>query len=189
MKVKKNLDFIDYRCYGETAPVSVLNGERDVMGRASDEGVRHGKQEVRAMNWVTLVVWLLTAIGGFTLLGVWLQHGGMDTAATRYFPKGLPYLHALAAVISLILFVIYLFADVDALKPVVLIGLLITAALGFWMFTRWLGKRRQMMARAVGADVAHAPEDHFPNVVVALHGVGAVATLVLYILAVYILAR
>lgn len=141
------------------------------------------------MNWVTLVVWLLTAIGGFTLLGIWLQHGGMDAATTRYFPKGLPYLHAFAAVISLILFLIYLFADVDALKPVVLIGLLITAALGFWMFSLWLGKRRQTTAHAVGADVARAPEDHFPNAVVALHGIAAVATLVLYIIGVYVLAR
>jgi hypothetical protein len=140
------------------------------------------------MNWVTLVVWLLTAVGGFTLLGIWLQHGGMDTVATRRIPKPLPYLHALAAVASLILFLIYLFADVDALKPVVLIGLLITAVLGIWMFVRWLSKGRQITARAVGADVARAPEDHFPNVVVALHGIAAVATLILYIVAAYIVA-
>lgn len=140
------------------------------------------------MDWVTLVVWLLTAVGGFTLIGIWLRHGGMESSVTRRFPKPLPLLHGLSAVVSLVLFIIYLFADVDALKPVVLIGLLITAALGIWMFVLWLSKGRQTMARAVGADVARAPEDHFPNAVVALHGIAAVATLVLYIIAAFVVA-
>lgn len=140
------------------------------------------------MNWVTLVVWLITAVGGFTLIGIWLQHGGMQSSTVRRFPKALPWLHGLAAVISLLLFVIYLFADVDGLKPVVLIGLLVTAVLGIWMFVLWLGKSRQTMARAVGADAARAPEDHFPNAVVALHGIAAVATLILYIIAAFVVA-
>lgn len=140
------------------------------------------------MNWVTLVVWLLTAVGGFTLIGIWFRHGGMESSVVRRIPKPLPLLHGLAAVVSLVLFVIYLFADVDALKPVVLIGLLITAVLGIWMFVQWLSRGRRTMARAVGADVARAPEDHFPNAVVALHGIAAVATLVLYIIAAFVVA-
>jgi hypothetical protein len=145
-------------------------------------------QEVDAMNWVVLIVWLLTAVGGFTLIGIWLRHGGMDSAVMRRFPKGLPWLHGLSAVVSLVLFLAYLIADVDSLKPVVLIGLLVTAVFGFWMFALWLGKNRQPAARAVGADAARAPEDHFPNGLVALHGIAAVATLVLYIVAAYIVA-
>lgn len=140
------------------------------------------------MNWVTLVVWLVTAVGGFTLLGIWLQHGGMTASGVRRFPKALPWLHGLAAVASLVLFVIYLFADIDSLKPVVLAGLIITAALGIAMFVMWLGKARQTMARSVGADAARAPEDHFPNAVVALHGIAAVATLILYIIAAFVVA-
>ena len=42
--------------------------------------------EVDAMNWVVLIVWLLTAVGGFTLIGIWLRHGGMDSAVMRRFP-------------------------------------------------------------------------------------------------------
>jgi len=140
------------------------------------------------MNWVVLIVWLLTAVGGFTLIGIWLQHGGMNAAVMRRFPKALPWLHGLSAVVSLVLFVVYLLGDIDSLKPVVLVGLLITAVFGFWMFALWLGKNRQPLARAVGADVARAPEDHFPNAVVALHGIAAVATLVLYIVAAYVVA-
>ncbi len=140
------------------------------------------------MKWVTLVVWLLTAVGGFTLLGIWLQHGGMRSSVTRRFPKPLPWLHGLAAVVSLVLFLIYLFADTDALKPIVLIGLLITAALGITMFVMWLSRGGMRRSPAVGADVAGAPEEHFPNAVVALHGIAAVATLVLYIIAAYVVA-
>lgn len=140
------------------------------------------------MNWVTLVVWLVTAVGGFSLLGIWLQHGGMSASGIRRFPKALPWLHGLAAVISLVLFIIYLIADSDGLKPVVLIGLLITAVLGISMFVMWLGKSRQTMARSVGADAARAPEDHFPNAVVAIHGIAAVATLILYIVAAFVVA-
>jgi hypothetical protein len=140
------------------------------------------------MNWVVLVVWLLTAVGGFTLIGIWLQHGGMQAAAIRRFPKALPWLHGLSAVVSLVLFLVYLFADAEALKPIVLIGLLLTAVLGIWMFVLWLSRRGQTMARAVGADAARAPEDNFPNAVVALHGIAAVATLILYIVAAYVVA-
>jgi hypothetical protein len=145
-------------------------------------------QEVGTMKWVTLVVWLLTAVGGFTLLGIWLQRGGMGSPAVRRFAKPLPWLHGLAAVVSLVLFIIYLIADTDALKPVVLIGLLITAVLGFTMFAKWLGRARMAQSPAIGADVARAPEDHLPTPIVVIHGIAAVATLVLYIIAAYIVA-
>jgi len=137
------------------------------------------------MNWVTLVVWLVTAVGGFTLIGIWLQHGGAGSAATRRFPKPLPFLHGLTAVISLVLFLVYIFADMDSLKIVTLVGLLITAVLGIAMFVMWLGGARMRTASA-GAD--SAPEDHFPTPIVTLHGIAAVATLVLYIVAAFVVA-
>lgn len=137
------------------------------------------------MNWVTLVVWLLTAVGGFTLIGIWLRHGGMSATAARRFPRPLPFLHAIAAVVSLVLFLIYIFADLDSLKVVTLIGLLITAALGIAMFVLWLGGAR---TRIAPADASGAPEDHFPTPLVAIHGITAVATLVLYIVAAFIVA-
>src|SRR4051794_6228280 len=126
------------------------------MQRRINASFRRTNQEACAMNWVTLIVWLLTAVGGFTLLGIWLRHGGNDSAVMRRFPKGLPYLHALFAVVSLVLFLVYLFADVDALKPIVLVGLLITAVLGIAMFVMWLSRSRVRQSPAVGADVARA---------------------------------
>lgn len=137
------------------------------------------------MNWVTLVVWLLTAVGGFTLIGIWLRHGGTRSTVARRFPKPLPLLHAIAAVASLVLFLIYLFADVDSLKIVTLVGLLITAVLGITMFVMWLAGAR---TQTTPSGASGAPEGHFPTPLVALHGIAAVATLVLYIVAAFIVA-
>ena len=63
-----------------------------------------------------------------------------------------------------------------------LIGLLITAALGIAMFVMWLAGAR---ARTAPADTSGAPEDHFPTPLVALHGIAAVATPVLYLVAAF----
>jgi hypothetical protein len=32
------------------------------------------------MKWAALMLWLLTAGGGFITLGLWLRHGGMREA-------------------------------------------------------------------------------------------------------------
>lgn len=139
------------------------------------------------MNWVTLIVWLVAALGGFTLVGIWLREGGWN-AVVRRFPKPLPMLHALAAVVSLVLFLVWWAEDVNSLKYITLIGLLLTAVLGIAMFVMWIAGLRAPTAPAMGADVARAPEDRFPVPLVALHGVAAVATLVLYIVAAFIVA-
>lgn len=140
------------------------------------------------MDWLTLVVWLLTAVGGFALLGVWLQHGGMGSPVVRRFTKPLPFLHALAAVVSLVLFLFYIFLDGAVLKLITLVGLLLTAVLGIAMFVLWLGGTRTTQPATVGADAGRAPEDHFPIPLVAIHGIAAVATLILYIVAAFIVA-
>lgn len=139
------------------------------------------------MHLLTLIVWLATAVGGMVLLGIWLQYGGLGDTPQRRFGKPLPLLHGGAAVVSLVLFLVYWIGDVEPLREIVLAGLIVTAALGFVMFARWLAGSRHT-APSVGADRAAAPEDRFPGAVVALHGVAAVATLVLYLVAAYIVA-
>lgn len=139
------------------------------------------------MHLLTLIIWLVTAVGGIILVAIWLQHGGMGDAPQRRFSKPLPLLHGGAAVISLLLFLAYWIGDVEPLREVVLAGLLITAVLGFVMFGRWLTGIRQA-SPSVGAARASAPEDRFPAILVALHGVAAVATLVLYLAVAYVVA-
>ncbi len=55
--------------------------------------------------------------------------------------------------------------------------LLATIAYGMVMFSRWLADRRE------GED--ERPEQHFPVALVAFHGLGAVATLLLVLLAAF----
>ncbi|GIH63097.1 hypothetical protein [Microbispora siamensis] len=85
------------------------------------------------MGIAALVAWLLTAVGGFVMLGVWITRGGRHTSR---FSPGLIFGHfALAA------------------------------------------------AGPGATGTAGPPERHFPVAVVAGHGLLAVATVVLVLLA------
>jgi hypothetical protein len=57
------------------------------------------------MEVAALVTWVITALGGFVLLGTWLSRGGMrarDAGASR-FPPGLILGHFLLAATGLVL--------------------------------------------------------------------------------------
>jgi manganese efflux pump family protein len=134
------------------------------------------------MSIAALITWVITALGGSVLLGTWLSRGGLrarETAASR-FPPGLIFGHFLLAAIGLVIWIIYVITDADALTWVALAILVVVAALGFTMVGRW----RQDRAAAAGGrtDAARPPEQHFPVAVVYLHGLLAVATLVLVLL-------
>jgi hypothetical protein len=141
-----------------------------------------------AMGVAALITWVVTALGGAVLLGTWLSRGGLrarDTGASR-FPPGLIFGHFLLAATGLIVWIVYLITDADALTWVALAVLVVVAALGFTMVGRW---RQDRAAAAVGgtnpaggADVGRPPEQHFPVAVVYLHGLLAVATLILVLL-------
>jgi hypothetical protein len=137
------------------------------------------------MEVAALIAWIITALGGFVLLGTWISRGGTrqggDAAASR-FPPGLIFGHFLLAATGLVLWIVYLIADSSALAWVSFAILLVVALLGFTMFARWLQERRAPVA-AGGAVSARPPEQHFPVPVVILHGLLAATTLVLVLLA------
>jgi hypothetical protein len=137
------------------------------------------------MEVAALITWVITALGGFVLLGTWISRGGIrqggDAAASR-FPPGLIFGHFLLAATGLVLWIIYLVADSSALAWVSFAILLVVALLGFTMFARWLQERRAPVA-AGGPASAQTPEQHFPVPVVILHGLLAATTLVLVLLA------
>jgi hypothetical protein len=90
--------------------------------------------------------------------------------------------HFLLAAGGLVVWIIYLASDKDALAWIAFVILAVVALLGWTMFAIWL-RRRQ--ARGAGSEVAAPgvpPEQHFPVSVVALHGVLAVTTVVLVLL-------
>jgi hypothetical protein len=136
------------------------------------------------MKWAALIAWVVTAGGGFVLLSIWLMRGGMrqqQEAGNRIQPP-LILSHFLLAAGGLVVWIIYLVADKDALTWIAFAILAIVALLGWTMFAIWL-RRRQ--ARTGGAEIA-APgvpaEQHFPVSIVALHGLLAVTTVVLVLL-------
>lgn len=128
------------------------------------------------MSIAALIAWVVTAAGGFVLLGTWLARGG--TRSSRFSPT-LIFGHFALAAAGLVVWIIYLVADESLLAWLAFVLLVPVALLGFTMLLRWLPTFR---ARATAGADAPA-EHHFPVVVVGAHGAVAVVTVVLVLLA------
>jgi hypothetical protein len=136
------------------------------------------------MEWAALITWVLTAGGGFVLLATWLSRGGMRQqreAGSRIRPPLILSHFALAAG-GLVLWIIYLAADEEALAWIALALLGVVAVLGFTMFAIWTRQRNDPTLRAAQATAGAPAEQHFPVPIVALHGLLAVTTVVLVLL-------
>jgi len=133
------------------------------------------------MKWAALIAWVVTAGGGFVLLGIWLSRGGMrqEREPGRRIRPPLILSHFLLAATGLVLWIIYLANDSSALAWVAFAVLAVVAALGWTMFAVWYQRRRLGPAREAAGIPA---EQHFPVPVVALHGVLAVTTVLLVFL-------
>jgi hypothetical protein len=140
------------------------------------------------MEWAALIAWVLTAGGGFLMLGLWLKHGGQgqQDASRRYIRPPLIFGHFGLAATGLVLWIIYIITDSDALRWIAFVLLLPVAVLGFTMFARWLQQRQattQAAPAAAGDRAAVEPaEQRFPVPVVGLHGLLAVTTVILVFL-------
>jgi manganese efflux pump family protein len=135
------------------------------------------------MEWAALITWVLTAGGGFVLLAIWLARGGMRQGrepGTRIRPA-LILSHFLLAATGLVLWIVYLVTDSDALAWIAFVILGIVAILGWTMFAIWY-QRRQRGRVAEAVDPGTPAEQKFPVSIVALHGVLAVTTVVLVFL-------
>jgi hypothetical protein len=132
-----------------------------------------------------LITWILTALGGFFLLATWIRNGGHRQPGSSRFPPALIFGHFGLAAIGLIVWIIYVANDSEALAWIAFILLVPVALLGFTMFARWLPTYRQRgtLTSAAQTATASAPaERKFPVAVVGGHGVLAVVTLVLVLL-------
>jgi hypothetical protein len=136
------------------------------------------------MKWVALVTWVLTAGGGFVLLSIWLARGGIRQAreAGNRIRPPLIFSHFLLAATGLVVWIVYLANDKDALAWIALAILAVVAALGWTMFAIWLRRRQARLAATDVVTPDTPPEQHFPVSIVALHGVLAVTTVVLVLL-------
>lgn len=146
------------------------------------------------MGIAALVAWVITALGGFVMLGQWISRGGLRqqrSGATR-FPAGLVFSHFGLAAGGLAVWIAYLLTNQIRLAWVAFVLLIPVALLGFILLIRWIPVYRGR-AVAAGAPQASAPtgagpvetepaERHLPAPVVVAHGLFAVVTVVLVLL-------
>jgi hypothetical protein len=134
------------------------------------------------MEWAALIAWVLTAGGGFVLLALWVTRGGLAQqreAGDRIRPP-LIFSHFGLAATGLVLWIIYLASDSDALAWIAFALLVVVAILGWTMFAIWWRRRQRGVVAAATEGVP--AEQSFPVPIVALHGVLAVTTVVLVLL-------
>lgn len=141
------------------------------------------------MGIAALVLWILTAGGGFYLLARWVGGGGHRRASATRFPPALIFGHFLLAAAGLVLWIIYLVIDNHPVGWAALILLALAAVGGLTMFTLWVPSYRSRHAavapssqQAAAASGDNPPERSFPVAIVGAHGVLAVTTLVLVVL-------
>jgi hypothetical protein len=138
------------------------------------------------MDIAALIAWVVTAGGGFVLLGTWIARGGprQAQAGASRFPPALIFGHFALAATGLVIWIIYVATGTEALAWIALVLLLGVAVLGFTMVTRWRQERAALAVAPTGSSAgAERPaEQHFPVPVVYLHGLLAVITLVLVLL-------
>lgn len=144
------------------------------------------------MKWAALIVWVITALGGFGLLGIWLQRGGArqaDQPGRRIRPP-LIFTHLALAASGLIVWIIYLATGTRPLAWIAFAVLLVVASLGFGMFALWLQRRQASTtltgtggAGTVALDAGVPAGQNFPVPIVLGHGLVAATTLVLVLLA------
>ena len=124
------------------------------------------------MAVAALITWLITAVGGFVMLGIWISRGGHRRGSGTRLAPGLVFTHFALAAIGLVLWIVYVVVHTTALAWIGFVLLLPVALLGFTMLARWIPARRSGTA-----------ESHFPVPVVVGHGLFAATTLVLTLLA------
>lgn len=142
------------------------------------------------MHIASLVLWVVTALGGFYLLGTWLSKGGMRQQASKVtrFPPALIFGHFLLAAAGLVLWIIYVVIDNPTIAWIAFAVIVVVALLGFTMFARWFQGRKQLAAAGSGgasssdAGAGSPAEQTFPLAAVYGHGLLAAATIVLVLL-------
>jgi hypothetical protein len=127
------------------------------------------------VNWAALITWVVTAGGGFVLLGIWLKNGGMQQRDRGRIRPALILTHFALAATGLVLWIIYVANDSSTLAWIAFALLLVVATIGFTMFGIWASQRSK-------PEVVSA-ERRFPVAIVGLHGLIAATTLVLVLLA------
>jgi hypothetical protein len=158
------------------------------------------------MALAALITWVITAGLGFFMLGTWISNGGTrtDGSAASHFRPPVVFGHFLLAALGLLVWVVYVINDSQGLAWVAFVDLVVVAGLGDTLVYRWFKDRQAGDAGQSGSSGLRRPgaggtrggaggavstrstllaEQRIPPAVVVTHGVFAVATVVLVLLA------
>jgi hypothetical protein len=142
------------------------------------------------MAIASLIAWILTAGGGAFMLAKWVRGGGHRASTASRLPPAVVFGHFVLAAVGLVLWIVYVITDNHPIGWIGVALLAPVAILGFVMVARWASDRRSASAAGQQAAVPgspsmleEAPERSFPVAVVVAHGILAVATIVLALLA------
>lgn len=155
------------------------------------------------MAVAALVTWIITAGFGFFMLGTWLSNGGARSggATASHFRPPVVFGHFLLAAAGLVVWIVYVFTDSTTLAWVAFVDLLVVAVIGDTLVLRWFKDRggaagtagRPAGRRRTGAGgtasmtenptAAQLAEQRIPPAAVVVHGLFAVTTIVLVLLA------
>jgi hypothetical protein len=140
------------------------------------------------MDVAALITWIVTAFAGLYLLAVWLiENDVTHRGAASRLPGPVILGHVLLALTGLTVWVIYLLSH-SALTGWAALGILVgIAALGLTMFTRWIPVHVAYVAAEARSgrsrEFDFPAERAFPLTVVVGHGLLAVTTVTLVLLA------
>ena len=141
------------------------------------------------MGVAALISWFVTAFVGLYLVAVWLIENDVSQQGTvrSRLPGPVILGHVLLALSGLVTWVVHLLFG-SASWGWAAVGILGgIAVLGLTMFTRWIPVHAAFVAaestRGMSAEFDFPAERAFPLTVVILHGVLAVTTLILTLLA------
>ena len=154
------------------------------------------------MSIAALITWIVTAGFGFFMLIRWATRGGVRKVegAATHLPPYRVFTHFGLAAAGLIVWIIYVITDSTLLAWIAFADLIVIAILGLVMVTQWAKDGRAAMAAAAqpaagGAAAGGTPaggtatagvdlaEQHIPRPPVVLHGIFAVTTVILVLLA------
>jgi len=141
------------------------------------------------MGVAALISWFVTAFVGLYLLAVWLIENDVTHrgAAASRLPVPVIFGHVLLALTGLVFWVIHLLSHSSTLGWTALGMLAAIGALGVTMFTRWIPVHAAYVAaestRGRSAEFDFPAERAFPLSVVIIHGLLAVTTVTLVVLA------
>ena len=158
------------------------------------------------MQYAALITWIVTAALGAYMLATWVSQGGTRSGSgtASHFRPPVVFGHFLLAAAGLVVWLIYLVNDSTALAWVAFVDLLVVAIIGDTLVLRWYkdrkadaaaggatGGRRGTTTGATGNTMTDPAtgrglglaEQRIPPAAVAAHGVFAVATVVLVLLA------